>query len=115
MKKQFLFLFFFAFFLAASTQIQAQSRIVSGTVKDMEGNALSGITVMIKGTTIGVSTNNSGQYKIKAGAGSVLVFSKRKFIKEEINSGSGGTIDVTLYPDTRKGKRKRKRALKKKK
>lgn len=115
MKKQFLFLFFFAFLFAASTQIQAQSRTVSGTVKDYEGKALSGITVMIKGTTIGTSTNSSGQYKIKAGAGSVLVFSSRKFINEEINSGTSSSLDVTMYPDTRKGKRKRKRAMKKKK
>lgn len=116
MKKQFLFLFFFAFLFAASTQIQAQERIVKGTVKDYEGKALSGITVMIKGTTSASVTNGSGQYSIKAGTGSVLVFSKGKtLIKEEVNTGSNSMIDVTMYPNTRKGKRKRKRAMKKKK
>lgn len=116
MKKQFLFLFFFAFLFAASTQIQAQDRTVKGTVKHYEGQALSGITVMIKGTTAATITNGSGQFSIKAGTGSVLVFSKGKqFIKEEINTGSNSQFDVTMYPNTRKGKRKRKKAMKKKK
>lgn len=115
MKKQFLFLFFFAFLLTATTHIQAQDRTVSGTVKDYEGKTLSSATVMVKGTTYGVPTNGSGGFKIKAGSGSVLVISKRGFIKEEINTGTNSQFDVTLYPNTRKGKRKRKKAMKKKK
>ncbi|OJJ21451.1 hypothetical protein BKI52_12955 [marine bacterium AO1-C] len=115
MKKQFLFTLFFAFFFAAMSQIQAQSRTVSGTVKDYEGKALQGITVQIKGTTMGAGTNANGGFKMKAGIGVLLVFSKKGFITEEVAIGNKTQIDVTMYPDTRKGKRKRKKAMKKKK
>jgi len=116
MKKQFLYAFFFVFFFAAMSQTQAQDRTVSGIVKDYEGNILAGVTVLVKNTGVGVVTNGNGRYNIKAGTGSVLVFSKGKqFIKEEVNTGTGSQFDVTMYPNTRKGKRKRKRAMKNKK
>lgn len=115
MKKQFLFTFFFAFLFVAVSQTQAQDRIVTGNVKDYEGKTLSGVTVMVKGTTFGVPTNANGAYRMKVGTGSVLMFSKKGFIAEEVNTGSGTQFDVTMYPDTRKGKRKRRRAMKKKK
>ncbi|HAS40968.1 MAG TPA: hypothetical protein DCS93_10830 [Microscillaceae bacterium] len=115
MKKQFLFTFFFAFLFAAVSQIQAQDRTVSGTVKDYEGKALQGVTVQIKGTTMGAGTSASGAYKMKAGMGVLLVFSKKGFITEEVAIGNKTQVDVTMYPDTRKGKRKRKRAMKNKK
>lgn len=113
MKKQIFFLLFFMFLIAATTQIQAQDRTVSGTVKDYEGKTLSGVTVMVKGTTFGIPTNGSGAFKIKAGTGAMVMFSKRGFISEEIVASEG--MSVTMYPDTRKGKRKRRRAMKKKK
>ena len=115
MKKQFLFTLFFTFLFAAVSQIQAQNRTVSGTVKDYEGKALSGISIQIKGTTMGVATNASGVFRMNAGPGVLIVVSKKGFITEEVAIGNKTQIDVTLYPDTRKGKRKRKRAMKQKK
>ena len=41
-----------------------KERRVAGVVKDEEGNPLSGVSVLIKGTTLGVSTNVKGQYTI---------------------------------------------------
>ena len=41
-----------------------KERRVAGVVKDEEGNPLPGVSVLIKGTTLGVSTNVKGQYTI---------------------------------------------------
>jgi hypothetical protein len=115
MKKQIFFSLFFAFLIIGTTQVQAQDRTVSGTVTDYEGKVLAGIGVQIKGTTMGANTNSSGIFKLKAGVGVALLFSKRGFISEEIATGTNTQINVTMYPNTRKGKRKRKKAMKKKK
>ncbi len=42
-----------------------QSRIISGKVVDKEGNALPGVTVLLKGTTIGNVTGINGEFKFE--------------------------------------------------
>jgi hypothetical protein len=59
MKKLLLML---SFFLIASYS-WAQDRTVSGTVTDKDG-ALPGVNVIVKGTTIGTTTDLDGNYKL---------------------------------------------------
>ncbi|MBP5486278.1 MAG: carboxypeptidase-like regulatory domain-containing protein, partial [Bacteroidales bacterium] len=40
----------------------AQQKSISGTVKGEDGQPIPGVTVMIKGTTIGASTDMDGKY-----------------------------------------------------
>ena len=42
---------------------QPQKKELSGTVKDSKGVPLPGVTVMVKGTTIGTITDNDGKFK----------------------------------------------------
>lgn len=42
-----------------------QERVVKGNVSDIEGNPLPGVTVLIQGTTIGVSTDNAGNFSLR--------------------------------------------------
>ena len=42
-----------------------QERVVKGNVSDVEGNPLPGVTVLIQGTTIGVSTDNAGNFSLR--------------------------------------------------
>ena len=60
---------FFAFF----TPVQAQT--ISGTVSDEGGKKISGISVTVKGSTAGTTTDASGQYKINAASTAILLFS----------------------------------------
>ncbi|GAF02766.1 SusC/RagA family TonB-linked outer membrane protein [Saccharicrinis fermentans] len=54
----------------------AQQRTVTGTVTGAEdGYPIPGVSVVIKGTTIGTITDLDGKYSIKAENGNVLVFS----------------------------------------
>jgi len=56
-----------------------KKRIISGTVVDKQKMTLPGVSVYIKGTTIGVVTDVNGAYKLEVPASTkVLVFSSSK-------------------------------------
>ena len=46
---------------------------VSGRVMQANGDALPGVTVLVKGTTLGVSTDANGSFTLSAPEGSTLV------------------------------------------
>ena len=55
---------------------QAQAIQVIGTVKDAKGSALSGVSVVLKGSKTGTTTNQDGQFNIEvSNQKSVLIFS----------------------------------------
>src|SRR5690554_7056040 len=61
------FVFLFLFCLGANTQISAQSVQdiqVTGSVKDTEGNALPGVSILIKGTNQGTVTGLEGEFSL---------------------------------------------------
>jgi TonB-dependent starch-binding outer membrane protein SusC len=79
----------------------AQSREVSGTVLDKTmGEPLPGVTVLVKGTTRGVTTDLDGKYTINLQPGDqVLVFSFVGFAAQEITVGNQSTINIELDED----------------
>lgn len=60
-----------------SFSIHAQNFSIEGTVKDVDNNPLPGVTVTIKGTTIGTTTNTDGQYSLSGNIenGDVVTYS----------------------------------------
>ncbi|MDR0560018.1 MAG: SusC/RagA family TonB-linked outer membrane protein [Prevotellaceae bacterium] len=79
-----------------SVSLSAQGK-VSGKVSDGSGEPLAGVSVVIKGTNVGVSTDAGGNYSINStGASNVLVFSLMGFISQEITVGSRTSINVNL-------------------
>jgi TonB-linked SusC/RagA family outer membrane protein len=81
--------------------LNAQNANITGKVTDTEGNALPGTTVLVRGTTIGVSTNDNGDYALSnVPVGSVIEFTLVGYIKQEIAVGSQTVIDVTLQEGT---------------
>ncbi|WP_373520446.1 SusC/RagA family TonB-linked outer membrane protein [Aquiflexum sp.] len=72
---------------------------VRGTVIDDSGEAIPGVTVLVKGTTTGTATSLDGSYSLNAPEGSILVFSFIGFVSQEISVGNRSTIDVTLKED----------------
>ncbi|MFD0988791.1 von Willebrand factor type A domain-containing protein [Mariniflexile jejuense] len=89
----------FIFVLAVSMQIQAQERLISGKVTDESGTPLPAVTIIIKGTSTGTTTNFDGLYQIKAKNTDVLVFTYLGYIKEERVVGTLTTISVALEAD----------------
>lgn len=85
------------FLLFTSLPVFAQ-HAVTGTVKDGKGQALIGVTVVVKGTAIAVSTNVDGVYSIKMPTASgKLVFSYVGYSTQEKTVAEGVSgLDVVL-------------------
>ncbi len=77
-----------------------QALLVTGTVRSSEdGLTLPGVTVSIKGTTIGVITDIDGGYSIEVpNKETVLLFSSIGFESQEIVIGKQSTINIRLRP-----------------
>ncbi|TVQ08300.1 MAG: SusC/RagA family TonB-linked outer membrane protein [Bacteroidetes bacterium] len=83
-----------------STQVFAQDLRITGTVTNQaDGGAMPGVTVVIKGTTQGTTTDIDGNYSLSAPAGSTLVFSFIGMLTEEILIERSMTLDVPMVPD----------------
>ena len=81
------------------TQLQEQSTI-SGTVTDENNSGMPGVNVIEKGTSNGVTTDASGQYRIKVTApDAVLVFSFIGYTTKEITVAGQTRVDVVMAPD----------------
>lgn len=109
MKKQLLFyknslnkaLILSLFFLAFSAlSAFAQNRPVSGTVTaGDDGSKLPGVSVLVKGTTTGTTTNENGAYTINAPSNATLVFSYIGYATQELPVNNRSTINVILNAD----------------
>ena len=78
------------------TAAPAPENIIAGTVKDAQGNPLPGVSVIIKGSTKGTSTNAEGKFTIDANVGDVLEFSIVGYGKKSVTVSSVHEINVRL-------------------
>ncbi len=84
--------------LPASNQ---QQRSVSGKVTDSSGNPIPGVSIIVKGTTIGTITDNNGNYSISIiPKNTSLQFSFIGMRTQEITVGDKSKIDVVLEEET---------------
>ena len=87
---------------AAKIEI-AIDKQVSGRVTDKDGGPLPGVTVLMKGTNKGTSTDTEGYYKLTVPDNvTTLVFSFIGYISEEVTIGNRSSIDVVMLPDVQK-------------
>lgn len=73
MKSRIIYIFFFL--LIATLTYAQEMRVISGTIKDNDGEPIIGCSVMQKGSTNGTMTDYNGYYEIHAPMGSTLQFS----------------------------------------
>lgn len=86
--------------LLLSVNVKSQSKVINGTVTDSKGEALIGVSVNVKNTKTGTTTDINGQYTINVpGKSSVLVFSYLGYISQESIIGDEVNIDITLLED----------------
>jgi hypothetical protein len=69
---------------------------VSGQVTDDQKNPVTGVSVMVKGSSAGTTTDEQGRYSIQANAGDVLVFSSIGFETSEIKYRGQKTVNIIL-------------------
>jgi TonB-linked SusC/RagA family outer membrane protein len=87
----------------SATQGVAQTRGISGRVTDRAtGEGLPGVTVLLKGTNNGVSTNSDGTYTLTIPAGDgTLVFSSIGYTTVERVIGTENQINIGLANDSK--------------
>ncbi|PQA55543.1 SusC/RagA family TonB-linked outer membrane protein [Siphonobacter curvatus] len=81
----------------------AQNPVLRGKVTDENGSVLPGVTVMIKNTTTGTTTNADGLYTLKAPASTgTLVFSFLGTTSKEVPFSGAGEYNVALSEESTK-------------
>ncbi|SHI58834.1 TonB-linked outer membrane protein, SusC/RagA family [Hymenobacter daecheongensis DSM 21074] len=81
----------------------AQNKAVSGKVLDASTNeGLPGVSVLVKGTTIGTATNSDGNYTLLVpDNATTLEFKQLGYTSSTMPIGASKTIDVTLTVDSK--------------
>jgi TonB-dependent starch-binding outer membrane protein SusC len=77
-----------------------QSKTITGKVLDADGLSLPGVSVVVKGSTIGTITDIDGKFSLNVPAtAKTLLFTFIGMKTEEVAIGSQTQINVTLTPD----------------
>lgn len=78
-------------------QLFAQQRIITGKVIDENGNPLANASIIIKGSSVGTTTNAEGNYSITVPSSArILVLSSVGFTPQDIIIGTRTTINSSL-------------------
>src|SRR5664279_3497124 len=91
-----------AFLLIAGLQaLLAQTRVITGVVTSSEDKSpIPGVTIVVKSTTIGTTTNIDGKYVLSVPAKyDVLTYSYVGMKTQDIKIGASMAMDVILEPD----------------
>lgn len=87
----------FSIAVNAEQSAQSQKIKIKGLITDSEGDPIIGATIVIKGTTTGLATNQEGRYEIQASVGDILEYNFIGFNKEERRVVAGETtINVRM-------------------
>lgn len=78
----------------------AVERSISGTVKGESDEGLPGVSVVVKNTTRGTTTDANGNFRLSVEQGdATLIFSFVGYANQEVAVGNRSSIEVKLLPD----------------
>src|SRR5512133_570030 len=97
MKRKVLKAMLLCLFVVLTHHLFAQN-VVTGSVRDDTGQLLPGVSVVVKGTTIGTVTDNDGQFMLSVPDNATLVFSFVGMETKEIAVGNQRKIDISIIP-----------------
>ena len=88
--------------LCVSVVVHAQTKFVTGVIRDSYKESIIGATVMEKGTTNGTVTDIDGRFSLQVSEkNAVLEISYIGYEKQEIKVGNHSNIQVVLQEDTK--------------
>ncbi|KAA2240885.1 TonB-dependent receptor [Chitinophaga agrisoli] len=90
-----------ALLLGVTSFAQRTGGILKGTVTDENNAPLPGVTVAVKGTNRGTTTNANGAYSISVNNEDVIIFSLMGSVPKEIKVEDKKAINITLLTDTK--------------
>lgn len=85
--------------LPRTTQ-SGQTKKITGTIKDENGEAVIGANVSVKGTTTGTITDIDGNFSLEAQQGATLLISYIGYETQEITVGSQSVYSIRLSEDS---------------
>ena len=85
--------------LLSTLGASAQAVKIGGTVRDEKGEPLPGVSVMVKGTTTGTTTDGKGEYTINAPGAGTRQFLYIGYMVQDQEIRNRNRIDVTMYED----------------
>jgi hypothetical protein len=97
--KGFLTFLLFAIIMAFSVGTYAQQKQITGKVSDESGAPVPGVTIAVKGTTMGTITDMDGSYTMSVPANAVLIFSYIGMKPQEVVVGAQSNINVSMQAD----------------
>ena len=91
--------------LALSTSAKVETEMatqVSGRITDSESQPIPGVNILVKGTTVGTTSDSDGKYTLEVPEGNAtLVFSFIGFLTQEVDVSNRTSIDVNLVSDVK--------------
>lgn len=79
---------------------QQQPIIITGTIKDQTGELLTGVTVSVKGTTVGTMADADGKFRINIpNRQAILTFTMVGFLSQEIEVGDKQNFLIVMQED----------------
>ncbi|CAG5000685.1 TonB-dependent receptor P3 [Dyadobacter sp. CECT 9275] len=76
--------------------------VLTGRVIDEKGEGLPGVSILIKGTHQGTTTDNQGAFSLEvADPAAVLVFSFVGYVSQEVPVGTRSVLEIVLKADTK--------------
>ncbi len=85
-----------AVLILCSVSVLAQTRFITGQVRDNQGEPLPFASVTVKSTGQGVTSDENGSFRIRAATGDILVFSAAGTKSVELKVGAGDVLNATL-------------------
>ena len=87
-------------FLCSSLAV-GQTYNIKGNVKEAPNSPMTGVSIVVKGTTHGTSTDIDGNFVLNnVKKGEVLVFSYVGYLTQELTINNGNPLNITLKEDT---------------
>ncbi len=75
---------------------------VSGTVADENSGPLPGVSILVKGTQRGTTTDQNGAFRLEVeNSSAILVFSFVGYISQEVAVGNRNQVNITLLVDNK--------------
>src|SRR5271165_5836437 len=86
--------------LMVSFSAFAQNRQITGKVTSSDNDSpLPGVSIKVKGTTAGITTDVNGSFKLSVPANATLVFSYIGYVTQEVAVGTSDVVSIKLVPD----------------
>lgn len=100
MKKVFLHIIPVLLIVMGSMDLFAQTRIITGTVKDSNGDAIIGASILVKGSTVGTYSDANGGYSLAITSDAkILIFRYLGMKTQEITLGSSNNLEIKMEDD----------------